>query len=79
MGCTDANTALESYMPTVKRFDRCRIEMYFKDHASPHFHVITTSNERIAVIIESVAILAGTADSRDVAEALSWAQDNRSL
>jgi hypothetical protein len=50
-------------MPTVERFNRCRIEMYFKDHAPPHFHVITTSNERISVVIESLEVLAGAADS----------------
>ena len=64
-------------MPTVKRFDRCRITMYFRDHAPPHFHVITQGNERVAVIIESLAILAGSADSLDIAEALEWAKDNR--
>ena len=61
-------------MPTVERFNRCRIEMYFKDHAPPHFHIVTTSNERISVVIESLEVLAGTADSRDVTEALTWAK-----
>jgi hypothetical protein len=42
-----------SPMPTVKRFDRSRIEMYFGDHPPPHFHVITRNNERIAVVIET--------------------------
>ena len=64
-------------MPTVERFNRCRIEMYFKDHAPPHFHIVTTSNERISVVIESLEVLAGTADSRDVTEALTWAKTNR--
>jgi hypothetical protein len=53
-------------MPTVERLNRCRIEMYFKDHAPPHFHIVTTSE-----------VLAGTADSRDVTEALTWAKTNR--
>ena len=64
-------------MPTVRRFERCRITMYFKDHAPPHFHVITNSDERVTVVIESLAILAGNADTRDVAEALEWAKSNR--
>jgi hypothetical protein len=51
--------------------------MYFKDHAPPHFHIITGSGERVAVIIESVVILAGSADGRDVVEALIWAKANR--
>ena len=62
-------------MPTVKRFARCRITMYFKDHAPPHFHVITQSDERVSVVIETLAVLAGEADSRDIDEALAWAKD----
>ncbi len=49
--------------------------MYFKDHAPPHFHVIMQGDERVSVIIESLVILAGEADSRDIAEALEWAKD----
>jgi hypothetical protein len=64
-------------MPAVERFNRCRIEMYFKDHAPPHFHIVTTSNERISVVIESLEVLAGMAGSRDVTEALTWAKTNR--
>jgi hypothetical protein len=64
-------------MPTVKRFDRCRIEMYFDDHPPPHFHVITRKDERIAVVIETLAIQAGEADPRDTAEAFDWARENR--
>lgn len=64
-------------MPTVKRFARCRIEMYFADHAPPHFHVITRSDERVAVRIETLEVWAGVADPRDTAEALTWASENR--
>ena len=63
-------------MPTVKRFDRSRIE-YFGDHPPPHFHVITLNNERIAVVIETMAVLAGEADTRDTGEALRWASRNK--
>jgi hypothetical protein len=66
-----------SPMPTVKRFDRSRIEMYFGDHPPPHFHVITRNNERSAVVIETMAVLAGKADPRDTEEALRWASRNR--
>jgi hypothetical protein len=51
--------------------------MYFGDHAPRHFHVITNSDERVVVVIESFAILAGSADVRDIAEALEWAKINR--
>jgi hypothetical protein len=64
-------------MPTVRHFERCRITMYFSDHAPPHFRVITNSDERVTMIIESLAILAGNADACDIAEALEWAKNNR--
>jgi hypothetical protein len=51
--------------------------MYFKGHAPPHFHIVTTSNERISVVMESLEVLAGTADLCDVTEALTWAKTNR--
>jgi hypothetical protein len=53
------------------------IELYFGDHPPPHFHIITRNEERIAVIIESLIIRAGFADSRDTAEAFLWARDHR--
>lgn len=64
-------------MPTIIRFNRCRIEMYFDDHPPPHFHVITRKEERIAVVIETLVIQAGKADSRDTVEALEWASGQR--
>jgi len=64
-------------MPTIKRFDRCRIEMYFADHPPPHFHIVTRDDERVAVTIEALTICAGEADPRDIAEAIEWAKENR--
>ena len=64
-------------MPTLKRFDRCRIEMYFGDHPPPHFHIITLNNERVAVTIEALMVLAGNADTRDTAAAFRWAALNK--
>ncbi|MDN5924428.1 MAG: DUF4160 domain-containing protein [Xanthomonadales bacterium] len=64
-------------MPTIKRFHRCRIEMYFGDHNPPHFHVITNSNERVALTIRTLRIIAGAAHERDIAEAIEWACTNK--
>lgn len=64
-------------MPTIRRFSRCRIEMYFGDHAPPHFHVITRDNERVAVLIETLETRAGNVGRRDIAEALEWAAMHR--
>jgi Domain of unknown function (DUF4160) len=51
--------------------------MYFADHPPPHFHVIARDDERIAVRIDTLQILAGEADPRDIADALAWAEANR--
>jgi len=64
-------------MPTVRRFNRCRIEMYFDDHPPPHFHVITRSDGAAVFLIETLARWAGEADPRDTEEALAWAASNR--
>ncbi len=64
-------------MPTVRRFNRCRIEMYFGDHPPPHFHVITRSDEAAVFLIETLARWAGEADPRNTEEALAWAAFNR--
>ena len=53
--------------------------MYFGDHAPPHFHVITRNDERVAVLIESLAVRAGSADRRDIALALAWAKEHRGV
>jgi hypothetical protein len=64
-------------MPTIRQFNRCRIEMYFDDHPPPHFHVITRSDEAAVFLIETLARWAGEADPRDTEEALAWAASNR--
>ena len=61
----------------VRRFNRCRIEMYFGDHPPPHFHVITRSDEAAVFLVETLARWAGEADPRDTEEALASAAFNR--
>lgn len=51
--------------------------MCFGDHAPPHFHVITRSDERAAYLIETLVLQAGEADPRDTAEALECPAANR--
>ena len=64
-------------MPTVRRFSRSRIAMYFGDHAPPHFHIITVDDEEVQVEIETLGIIKGEADPRDTAEAFQWAESNK--
>jgi uncharacterized protein DUF4160 len=65
-------------MPTVIRFSRCRIAMYFDDHPPPHFHVIA-GDEEGKFRIDTLECWAGEVDPREVREALEWAGENREL
>ena len=38
---------------------------------------MTSAGEKVAVGIESLSILRGQADPRDIAEAIAWTADNR--
>jgi hypothetical protein len=64
-------------MPTVKRFARCRIAMYFNDHAPPHFHILTNDRRAGMYEIETLACLAGSLERADTQEALTWALTHR--
>ena len=65
-------------MPTVRRFSRSRIAMYFADHPPPHFHIITVADEEPVHLIETLELWDGEADPRDTSEALAWAATNQS-
>lgn len=51
--------------------------MYFRDPRPPHFHVVTSAGEKVALAIESLNVLQGKADPRDITEAIDWAAGNR--
>jgi Domain of unknown function (DUF4160) len=46
-------------VPTVSAFYGIKINMYFGDHAPPHFHVIVAEHEA-KVAIESGRVMAGS-------------------
>jgi hypothetical protein len=48
--------------------------MFFKEHAPLHFHIITSIIERVALVIETLGVLGGSGDGRDLKEALDWAK-----
>jgi hypothetical protein len=43
-------------MPTVARFNRCRIAMCFDDHPPPHFHVITIDDREGVYRIDTLEL-----------------------
>jgi hypothetical protein len=65
-------------MPTIRRFARCRIMMHFNEHPPPHFHVIAVDGDA-KYRIDTLQLIVGEIDPRDVHEALEWAAQNRDL
>jgi len=60
-------------MPTLHRFGVDRRRMYADDHRPPHFHIVAPDCQ-VLVRISDMAILAGDASPRQLAEALAWAR-----
>ncbi len=63
-------------MPTISAFYGILIQMYFRDHAPPHFHV--KYGEHKAVIdIQALMLLEGHLPRRALNLVLDWAELHR--
>ena len=63
-------------MPTISMFYGVVIQMFWNDHAPPHFHALYGEYEAI-VSIETLQVLRGGLPRRALAMVLEWAQDHR--
>ena len=63
-------------MPEISRFFGIVIQMYYKDHDPPHFHV-RYSGQRALVAIEDSAVLRGQLSPRALALVREWAALHR--
>lgn len=63
-------------MPTISAFYGIIIQMYFGDHAPPHFHALY-GNYEITINIQTLAIMEGDMPRRARALILEWAQEHR--
>lgn len=63
-------------MPTIGAFYGLIIQMYFKDHAPPHFHAIYGEHEAL-IAIGTLEVIGGQLPRRALALALEWAQEHR--
>ena len=63
-------------MPEIIRLTRSVLRMYTDDHRPPHFHVVGP-DFAVMVDIRTFEIISGDARSKDIAEALAWARENR--
>jgi hypothetical protein len=65
-------------MPSIRRLANVTIYIYADDHAPPHFHVRGPSSN-VQVEIETLQVMRGECRAGDLAEAITWAADNRAL
>lgn len=65
-------------MPTVAVLTNAKIAMYAGDHVPPHFH-LRGPNSNAQIRLDTLTVLRGKADRRDLAEAVAWARANLSL
>ena len=64
-------------MNTIYRERKLRISVY-ADHAPPHFHVRTPEGDSL-VNMETLMEIAGNANRKLLARAISWALSNKQL
>ena len=63
-------------MPTISTFYGILIQMFWKDHAPPHFHALYAEDEAL-IDIRTLEIIEGRLPRRALALVLEWAQEHR--
>lgn len=63
-------------MPTISVFYGIVIQMFWGDHAPPHFHALYAEHE-VLVDIETLEVIRGDMPRRALALVLEWASEHR--
>jgi hypothetical protein len=63
-------------MPTISTFYGILIQMFWRDHAPPHFHALYAEYE-VLIDIHTLEIMEGGMPRRALALVLEWAQEHR--
>ena len=63
-------------MPTISVFYGIVIQMFWKDHAPPHFHALYAEQEAL-IDIRELRVLRGSLPRRAMALVLEWAEEKR--
>lgn len=63
-------------MPTISMFFGILIQMYWDDHAPPHFHALYAEHE-VLINIHTLEVIKGEMPRRAHALILEWAQEHR--
>ena len=63
-------------MPTIGTFYGILIQMFWNDHAPPHFHAVYAEDE-VKIDIRTLEVIEGRMPRRALALVLEWAQEHR--
>lgn len=63
-------------MPTISIFYGILIQMFWRDHAPPHFHALYSEFE-VLIDLRTLEIIEGTMPRRALALVLEWAVQHR--
>jgi len=63
-------------MPTVRRFQNCKISVYANDHHPPHFHIEARG---YSTLVEIERFNVSPDARRRYREAVEWAEENKKL
>jgi hypothetical protein len=63
-------------MPTIALVDGVKVQMFFNDHAPPHFHA-TLGNDEVLVAIRTLDVIRGSLPPAKLRRMLAWARDHQ--
>jgi hypothetical protein len=63
-------------MPTISEFYGILIQMFWNDHAPPHFHALYAGDE-VLVNIKTLEIIKGAMPRRALSLVIEWAFEHR--
>lgn len=64
-------------MPTISMFYGILIQMFWADHAPPHFHALYAEHEAL-IDIKTLELIRGTMPRRALSLVLEWASEHHS-
>jgi hypothetical protein len=65
-------------MPSIKKIDSIKIDLYSREHAPPHFHA-TYADFEILIVIKDLTIYAGKMPHPQLKKIMEWAKINQEM
>lgn len=63
-------------MPTISQFFGVVIQMFWREHAPPHFHALYAEHE-VQIDIRTLEVIVGYLPKRALALTIEWANEHR--